>query len=438
MGLERREGGKRKRISLDQLSDSINRRLDERFPRITLRKYQEEAITKALGAKRSTIKAPTGTGKTIIAINWLERVGRRSLIIVPTQALIFQSWTPKLIEQGYRSVGQYYAYVKKLMDPITVTTFASAIKRTNYLLDNVDAVVIDEIHHLGARRALAKLLPRLKEKEYVLGLSSVPEREDGAHESFLSEFPISYELGLGDAIRNRYVSPLKIINVPAPMTVEEFENYKVMTGRIKRAFQFCGPDLRRWTTRYEPKSKQYVLGRLGMWSLIKRKKLLSEVRAKKDRVLEIIRSHPSERIMLFSESVPAIEHIRCFLLENDVACETFHSQTDPLRKESIFDDWGIKFQVLLSCRALDEGIDVKEVGIGILITNGKSKRQFIQRIGRVIRPMEGKNAKFYVVYSPDTTEETYFKTIAKILLDSAGLATSRRSAKRAGQDEIWI
>jgi superfamily II DNA or RNA helicase len=73
--------------------------------------------------------------------------------------------------------------------------------------------------------------------------------------------------------------------------------------------------------------------------------------------------------------------------------------------------------------ALDEGIDVKEVAIGILITNGKSKRQFVQRIGRIIRPMEGKNAHFYVVYSPSTTEEAYFKTIAKILTSSARLRT---------------
>jgi superfamily II DNA or RNA helicase len=118
------------------------------YRKIKLRKYQEEAVEKAIAAKRSTIKAPTGTGKTIIAINWLERVARQSLVIVPTQALIYQSWTPKLIEHGYKSIGQYYAYAKKMMDPITVTTFASAIKKTSYLLNNADAVVIDEVHHL--------------------------------------------------------------------------------------------------------------------------------------------------------------------------------------------------------------------------------------------------------------------------------------------------
>jgi superfamily II DNA or RNA helicase len=152
--------------------------------------------------------------------------------------------------------------------------------------------------------------------------------------------------------------------------------------------------------------------------MIKRKKLLSNVFAKKEEVLKIIQAHPQQHIILFSESVPAIESLRKYLLENNVRCETFHSGTFPWKKERIFEEWGNEFQALLSCRALDEGIDVKEVAVGILITNGKSKRQFVQRIGRIIRPMEGKRAEFYVVYSPDTVEERYFKTISKILLSS--------------------
>ena len=81
----------------------------------------------------------------------------------------------------------------------------------------------------------------------------------------------------------------------------------------------------------------------------------------------------------------------------------------------ILQEWGRGFDVLLSVRALEEGLDVEEVGVAILITSGKSKRQFIQRIGRIIRRVEGKVAKFYVVYCPETVEETYINTIQKIL-----------------------
>ncbi|MCL5067006.1 MAG: DEAD/DEAH box helicase family protein, partial [Thaumarchaeota archaeon] len=65
-----------------------------------LRSYQESALEAALKAKRGTIKAATGIGKTIIAIAWLKELTLQSLIIVPTQALIYQSWAPKLQDAG--------------------------------------------------------------------------------------------------------------------------------------------------------------------------------------------------------------------------------------------------------------------------------------------------------------------------------------------------
>lgn len=377
-----------------------------------LRPYQEEAVDAALRQKKATIRAATGTGKTIIAIAWLERIAKNSLVIVPTQALIYQAWTPKLEAYGFSDVGQYYAFAK-VFGPVTVTTFSSAVSHPE-LLDSVEAVVVDEIHHLGARTALKRLLPKLAEKEYVLGLSSVPERTDLTHELFLKEFPICYDLSLSSAMKQGFVSPIEVISKPAPMTSEEKSDYLALTGRIKRAFAFCGPNIARWTHCYNPKTKQYI-GRLGIAAMSKRKTLLSDVVSKREVVYDIVSSHPNERIILFSESVRAIENIREYLETKGMDCRTFHSRIEPYRRMEILDRWGIDFNVLLSVRALEEGLDVKEVAIGVLITSGRNKRQYIQRIGRVIRPLEGKTATFYVVYCPETVEETYSSTIEKLL-----------------------
>ncbi|MGH2639905.1 MAG: DEAD/DEAH box helicase, partial [Rhabdochlamydiaceae bacterium] len=165
---------------------------------------------------------------------------------------------------------------------------------------------------------------------------------------------------------------------------------------------------------FDPKTRQFV-GRQGMIGMSRRKKLLSQIQSKKGKIHEIVTRHQGQRIILFAESVQAIEEIKEFLQSKDVACETFHSGTEPWRKIEILEDWGKKYNVLLSCRALEEGLDVKEVGVAILITSGTSKRQFIQRIGRIIRPKEGKIARFYVVYCPNTVEDSYAKTINKIL-----------------------
>jgi superfamily II DNA or RNA helicase len=379
---------------------------------LALRPYQQEAVGKAIAAKHATIKAPTATGKTVIAMAWLDKVGTEALVIVPTQALIYQSWAPKLTKYGFRDVGTYYACAKRF-GSITLTTFSSAMSHPD-LIDSVDTVVVDEIHHLGARAALMRLLPKLKEKEFVLGLSSVPEREDMTHEFFLQEFPICYDLSLAEAFEKGYVSPIEVVEAPSPMNARERARYEALTARIKDAFRHCGNNLASWRNCYDPKTKRYV-GQQGVRSIVLRKGLLSDVASKRETVLRIVRAHPTDRILLFSESVTAIEKTRKYLAENKVACEAFHSKIEPWRRQEILEDWGHRFLVLLSCRALEEGMDVPEVAVGILVTNGTSKRQYIQRIGRIIRPMEGKKAHFYVVYSPNSVEERYSRTIAKLL-----------------------
>lgn len=398
-------------MDLEEDSES-QRTLYETEDSMGLRPYQKEAVEKAILAKKSTIKAATGTGKTIIAIAWLKALDVDSIVVVPTQALIYQAWAPKLASYGFSDVGQYYAFAK-VFGKVTLTTFSSAISHPE-IMENAQAVVVDEIHHLGARTALRRLLPKIKEKEYVLGLSSVPEREDLTHQFFLKEFPICFDLTLGNALREGFVSPIQVEELPAEMTPAERTKYEMYTDKIQKAFRFCGSNIKRWARCFDPKTRQFP-GRQGMWALTLRKKLLSNVESKKEKVLEVVTKHPDERIILFAESVPAIESISEHLKAAGITCETFHSGTEPWRRMEILDEWGEKFQVLLSCRALEEGLDVKEVAVGILITSGKSQRQFVQRIGRIIRPVEGKTARFYIIYCPGTVEETYSRTVEKIL-----------------------
>lgn len=379
---------------------------------LALRSHQQQALEAMLKAKRGTIKAATGTGKTMIAIEWVRELAVDTLIIVPTQALIFQSWAPKLQDAGILDIGQFYAYAKS-SGPVIITTYSSATSHPE-LVERAEAVVLDEIHHLGARTALLRILPRLKKKEYVLGLSASPERGDMAHGLFLREFPICFDLGLGEAVNTGIVSPLNVKAIPAEMTMAERKSYDANTALIRSAFKFCGPNLSKWGRCFNPATKQFV-GRNGMLAITRRKKLLSRVASKKVKILEIVSEHAGERVILFSESVVAIEEIKEFLTAKGIKSETFHSRIEPWRRMEILQEWGTSFNILLSVRALEEGLDVEEVSVAILITSGKSKRQFIQRIGRIIRRVEGKVAKFYVVYCPQTVEETYITTIEKIL-----------------------
>jgi superfamily II DNA or RNA helicase len=136
----------------------------------------------------------------------------------------------------------------------------------------------------------------------------------------------------------------------------------------------------------------------------RRRMLLSRLEAKRQAVYDIVNRHPGERILVFSESIESIEALKRYLLERGVKAETYHSNKPEHVRDLIFRRWGLDFSVLLSCRALDEGIDVPECGIAVMIASGMSVRQLVQRKGRIMRPREGKVARLYIVYAHGSIE----------------------------------
>ena len=62
--------------------------------------------------------------------------------------------------------------------------------------------------------------------------------------------------------------------------------------------------------------------------------------------------------------------------------------------------------VLVTGRVLDEGWDVKNARVGIIISGSAQKRQFIQRLGRLLRPEPGKEATLYEIVSKSTSEKS--------------------------------
>lgn len=142
-----------------------------------------------------------------------------------------------------------------------------------------------------------------------------------------------------------------------------------------------------------------------------RRIFLSRIGAKKGALLDVAREHPDEKIIVFSESIDSIEELREYLVRNGVPAETYHSGKSEYEMTRIFSECGRGFNVLLAVRALDEGVDVPEVKIGVVVASGQSVRQLVQRKGRIMRPREGKQAKLYVIYAQDSVE---FQLITKI------------------------
>src|SRR3712207_5401257 len=127
------------------------------------RPYQKEALAAwRRGDLRGVVVLPTGAGKTAIAVQAIERVGRSALVVVPTLALLKQ-WYSILSDAVGASVpigllgGGYHEVTQ-----VTVTTYDSAYIHAERYGDRFALVVYDEVHHLPAPKnsVISKMLDR--------------------------------------------------------------------------------------------------------------------------------------------------------------------------------------------------------------------------------------------------------------------------------------
>ena len=65
-----------------------------------------------------------------------------------------------------------------------------------------------------------------------------------------------------------------------------------------------------------------------------------------------------------------------------------------------------KYPVLISSKVLNEGVDVPEASVGIIVSGSGSIREHVQRLGRILRAGEGKQALLYELISAGTSEES--------------------------------
>jgi superfamily II DNA or RNA helicase len=162
----------------------------------------------------------------------------------------------------------------------------------------------------------------------------------------------------------------------------------------------------------------------------KRKEVLSSTRQKLVRAVEIVRSHPGERIMIFSETIDSIQQLHDMLEASGVSARTIHNGVRRQEREEILQSWGRDYFPLLSVHTLEIGYDVPQVGIAIIIASTSNMNQVAQRIGRVVRKAEGKEHAFvYIVYVSGTKDDNILKVV-KAAIEKGGDAIKAASRGR--------
>ena len=381
-----------------------------------LRDYQQEAVQFAMSHPHCIIELPTGRGKTLTSMAIVNEVmrnkPRRTLVVVPTQILL-QQW----IEDGFKSAGITASGVSaegKAWGEHTVTTYQSAIRNLN-MLAQYDIIIFDEVHHLFSPE-YRKVLFALETKPYLIGLTATI-REYGEGKQLQDRyFPNVFTKTIEDFQAGESHIPVEIVMMPVNFSEEERALYDKYQRTITRANRTFGP-VPEWPKYLRsPDEDTLRLARAAISDYAAQKRLLTETPDKLDVILRILTQNNGQYI-IFSDTIDGITTIEGMLRENGISEGSIYSGVRPSERRRIIDGLRDKsIRVLVGGSAITEGLDLPDISNAILSSLlVKSSRTYVQRIGRILRPVPGKRVKLFLVYVKNTLEEDNARNVRELI-----------------------
>jgi superfamily II DNA or RNA helicase len=127
--------------------------------------------------------------------------------------------------------------------------------------------------------------------------------------------------------------------------------------------------------------------------------------------VRLIEQHRGERAIIFHERTTAADKIFELLRERGHSASVYHAGIgEAIRRENLRLFRRGVHDVLVCCRALDEGMNVPETSVAVIASSTASNRQRIQRLGRILRPAKGKDfATVYTIYATDEERKRLLK-----------------------------
>ena len=377
--------------------------------------FQKDAVSHALNHNPDMIIIPTGEGKTIVGLKIIDMLAVPSIIVVPTIELVKQ-WEKTITSMGGKCTTYSSGSAKEFSD-LTVITYASLLRNMDRISD-YDLILFDEVHHLFADeyRKLGNEALNLEKK--VIGLTASP-RTMGEEELIQSRmFPYRYERTIRQRQNSDRAVDLKFHAIPIELTKEDMERYKKLWDTYVEAIRRHGGFKEMASLGYERNNYNE-----GMVAYSQIKKLLTTNDEKMRKTLETVRSNPDGRFIIFMDTIRMVNALSKFLARNGIPSVKIHApkkgfetQNRNQRETIIRDLKEGNARVLIGCNAIEEGLDLPEMDNAIFFSNFSSgSRKIIQRAGRTMRLLPGKEVRIYVLYAKGTKEEENLKAIKRIL-----------------------
>jgi len=348
---------------------------------------------------RGVVVLPTGTGKTHLANLAIERAQRPTLIVTPTIDLMNQ-WYDELsltfaTEVGMIGGGSYD------LRPLTVTTYDSAHLHMGRLGNRFGLLVFDECHHLPGptygQAAVCALAP------FRLGLTATPERADNLHEEVDTLIgPIVYRREITQ-LRGRFLADYRVETLYVNLTEEERFRYEHAREIYRTFLADSGIDMRRpnaWG-QFLFTAHRSAEGRQAYLAYRQQRELALAAPAKLGLLARLLERHNGDRILIFTHDNATVYKIaRQFL----VPVITHQTKTKERREVLQRFNSGV-FPIVATSRVLNEGVNVPEANVAVVLSGSGSVREHVQRLGRILRKSGDKEATLYEVITRGTVEE---------------------------------
>ena len=365
---------------------------------VPLRAYQQEALSAwSRAGRRGLIVLPTGSGKTRLALAAMARLAVPTLCLVPTRVLLDQ-WCGEIAALYPHPVGRYGDGARDLA-AITVATYESAYRHMDVLGNRFDLLVIDEAHHVGAGAHGDAL--EMCTAPHRLGLTATPLPPGAACDAVARWIgPRVYELGIGD-LAGVFLAAFDVVPIGVELTRPERERYERLIARFRSAhamFRDSAPG-GSWQD-FTITAARTAEGRAALRAWRESRALVSLCAAKRAIVDELLARHRDARVLVFVADNAAAYDIASRNLVMPLTCDIGRTE----RAEALARFRSGELRALVSARVLNEGLDVPDAEIGIIVGGASGEREHVQRIGRLLRPAPGKRATVYELVARGTIE----------------------------------
>jgi superfamily II DNA or RNA helicase len=377
------------------------------------------------------LQMATGSGKTIAAISasyflYTKYQKILTIIAVPDNFLVEQ-WSNviKNFTHKYLTASSNYNWKSKFKEKIISFRFSKIfnyyiictkeaikdiivdfIQRINPEIQKSILYIADEVHWMGAKTAIRDL--SLFDPKFRIGLSATPQRYfDSEGTDFLLEWfkkGIIYEYSLKDGQNDGYLNLFNYYTVFSTLNEEEFEEYQKLTT-----------DIIRLMNQKKSESEDVNLENL----LIKRARILKKASSKRSTFIDLIKKLKNQNSLkncvVYFEDNEQLDEYRLILKDLSIKSEKFTGDTDKEQRNLILNKFvNNEFDVLCAIRCLDQGVDIPCLEIAIIISSTGSEREWIQRVGRLLRKSEGKRI-FAEIYDFIVLEQGQYNISESIL-----------------------